>query len=102
MTLRVARSGDRLLFPVRVMPRAASGLVGGERDGALVVRVSAPPVDGAANAAVLRIVARSLGLPPSEVRIVRGVAARVKTLSVPVRSEAALLRLIGPPPNEDH
>ena len=92
--LRLARSGDRLLFSVRVMPRAASGLIGGERDGALVVRVTAPPVDGAANTAVVRIVARALGLPPSHVRIVSGALARTKVLSVPLGSEATLARLV--------
>ena len=90
--LEVARSGDRLLFTVRVMPRAAAGRIGGERDGALVVRVTAAPVDGAANTAVVRILAKALGLAPSEVRLVRGATARTKVLSVPAAAEGALGR----------
>jgi len=92
--LKLARSGDRVLFTVRVMPRAAVGVIGGERDGALVVRVTAAPVDGAANTAVVRILAKALGVPPSEVRIVRGATARTKVVSVPAAAEGALTRLL--------
>ena len=92
--LKLARTGDRLLVTVRVMPRAASRLIGGDRDGALVVRVTAAPVDGAANTAVVRILAKALGVPPSEVRIVRGATARTKVVSVPAAAEDALARLL--------
>ena len=91
--LALRRSGDRVLVTVRVGPRAASNLVGGERDGALLVRVTASPVDGKANAAVVRVVARALDLPPSEVQLVRGATARTKVLSLPVGTGAALRRL---------
>jgi len=88
--LALTRSGDRILFSVRVAPRAASSVVGGERDGALVVRVTAPPAEGAANEAVIRVLARALDLPPSAVRLVRGAKARTKVLSVPASREEAL------------
>lgn len=91
--LALTRSGDRILFSVRVAPRAASGLIAGERDGALVVRVTAPPAEGRANEAVLKIVARALGLPPSAVRLVRGAKARTKVLSVPAAAEKRLSSL---------
>ena len=92
--LKLARSGGHLLVTVRVMPRAASGVIGGERDGALIVRVTAAPVGGAANTAVVRILAKALGVPPSEVRIVRGATARTKVVSVPAAAEDALARLL--------
>ncbi|HYR92870.1 MAG TPA: DUF167 domain-containing protein [Methylomirabilota bacterium] len=92
--LALTRSGDRILFSVRVAPRAASGLIAGERDGALVVRVTAPPAEGRANEAVLKIVARALGLPTSAVRLVRGARARTKVLSVPAAAEARLAGLL--------
>jgi uncharacterized protein (TIGR00251 family) len=91
--LALTRSGDRILLRVRVAPRAASSLIGGERDGALVVRVTAPPADGAANEAVVRVLAKALDLPPSAVRLVRGARARTKVLSVPAHAEGALRRL---------
>lgn len=92
--LAVVRSGDRILFRVRVAPRAASSLIDGERDGALVVRVTAPPAEGAANEAVIRILARALDLPPSAVRLVRGSRGRTKVLSVPAAAEHRLLGLV--------
>ena len=53
---------------VRVSPRAPRDELAGERDGALVVRVTAPPLEGEANAAVVRLLARRLGLAPSRGR----------------------------------
>jgi len=91
--LALRRSGDRVLVTVRVAPRAAGDLVGGERDGALLVRVTAAPADGKANAAVLRILAKALDVPPWEVRLVRGATAHTKVLSLPASAEAALRRL---------
>jgi len=63
---------------VRVVPRAARDAIVGERRGALLVRVQAPPVDGAANEAVRRLLARALGLPASAVRVLRGETGRDK------------------------
>jgi uncharacterized protein (TIGR00251 family) len=69
------------LIEVRVQPRAAKNeLV--ERDGRLIARVTAPPVDGRANTAVCKLVAKAHGVPPSRVRIVRGEAARDKLLEI--------------------
>jgi hypothetical protein len=65
-----------------VKPRASSDAILGPRDGALVVRVAAPPVGGAANAAVIRLVARALRVPPSVVEITRGETGRDKRLRV--------------------
>lgn len=91
--LALRRSGDRVLFSVRVAPRSSAVAIGGERDGALLVHVTAPPADGKANDAVIRAVARALDLGPSEVRLLRGSAARTKVLSAPAAAAAALLRL---------
>lgn len=91
--LALRRSGDRVLLTVRVGPRAASDLVGGERDGALLVRVMASPVDGNANAAVVRVLAKALDLAPSQVLLVRGATARTKVLSLPASTEGILRRL---------
>jgi uncharacterized protein (TIGR00251 family) len=80
---------------IRVQPRARRTEVAGERAGAVVIRVSAPPVDGKANAAVCKLVARSAGVPASSVSIVRGESARDKVVRVEGRTadelRAALL-----------
>jgi uncharacterized protein (TIGR00251 family) len=67
---------------VRVQPRASRTEVAGEHDGALKVRVAAPPVDGAANAELVRFIARRVGVAPSRIRIVSGDAGRSKVLEI--------------------
>jgi uncharacterized protein YggU (UPF0235/DUF167 family) len=67
---------------VRVQPRASREGLAGERAGALLVRLAAPPVEGAANEGLLRLLGRELGVAPSAIQILRGAAARDKLLSV--------------------
>ncbi len=67
---------------VRVSPRASRDELGGERDGALVVRLTASPVEGQANAALVRFLARHLGVAPSAVSVTRGAKGRDKVLLV--------------------
>ncbi len=75
---------------VRVQPRARRTEVAGERGGAILIRVTAPPVDGKANAAVCALVAKAAGVAPSHVRVVRGESSRDKVLRVEGVSAAAL------------
>jgi uncharacterized protein (TIGR00251 family) len=67
---------------IRVQPRAKRTEVAGERGGAVVIRVSAPPVDGKANAAVEKLVADKLGVHKSAVAIVRGDSSRDKLVRI--------------------
>jgi uncharacterized protein (TIGR00251 family) len=67
---------------VRVQPRSARDALAGERDGALVVRLKAPPVDGAANEALARFLGARLEVPASAVRIVSGARGRNKLVAV--------------------
>jgi len=69
-----------LLFTVRVVPRAARSSIIGEHDGALRVRVAAPPVDGAANEELLRVLARALDLPARDLEITSGHTSKVKQI----------------------
>ena len=80
---------------VRLQPRAKREEVVGERGGAVLVRVTAPPVDGKANAALCALVARRAGVPKSAVSVVRGQAARDKVVRVDGIEPAALLRALG-------
>jgi uncharacterized protein (TIGR00251 family) len=76
-------AGASATLPVRLQPRASrEGIVGLREDGVLVARVSAPPVDGRANEALCRLVARHLGVAPSRVSVVRGDKSRDKLLRV--------------------
>ena len=91
--LAVRRDGERLVFTLRVTPRASANAVAGERDGVLLVRVTAPPVEGKANDAVVALLARTLGTPRGAIQVVQGASSRTKRVSVPRDAEAALRRL---------
>jgi len=67
---------------VRVIPRSKRDEISGERNGRLLIRLTAPPVEGAANAALCRIVARRAGVPARRVSIVRGQTSRDKLVRV--------------------
>jgi hypothetical protein len=67
---------------VRVKPRASREEILGAREGALVVRLTAPPVDGAANHALCRLLGKRLGVPPSAVVIAAGSTGRSKLVVV--------------------
>ena len=75
---------------VRLTPRAARNEVTGWRDGFLLVRLTAPPVEGAANAALVRLLASALGLPKGAVRIVAGLKSRDKTVAIEGMTERAI------------
>ncbi len=70
---------------VRVTPRASRDAIAGFDDaGRLRIRVTAPPADGAANAAVTKLLAKALGLAPRDVVLVRGATSRDKVFEVPL------------------
>jgi len=67
---------------VRVIPRARKTEISGERDGALVVRVAAPPVEGAANDALIAFFSDALRVPRRAIQIVSGERGRQKRISI--------------------
>ncbi len=69
-------------FEVHVQPRASRTELAGLHGGALKVRVAAPPVDAAANRALIAFLAESLGVPKRSVRIVTGETSRSKLIEV--------------------
>lgn len=83
--LRAAPRGTQLV--VHVQPGACRAQIVGGHGDALKVRIDAPPVEGAANEALLDFMARSLGVPRREVKILRGEKSRRKLLEI--RSPAA-------------
>jgi len=67
---------------VRVIPRARKTEISGERDGALVVRVAAPPVEGAANEALIEFLSDALRVPRRAIQIVSGERSRQKRIAI--------------------
>jgi uncharacterized protein (TIGR00251 family) len=69
----------------------------GEREGKLVVRVAAPPVDGRANDALCKLLAKRAGVPRGQVAIVRGARSREKLVRIEGLTAVALRRALGLP-----
>lgn len=67
---------------VYVQPRASKTVVAGMHDGCVKIRLAAPPVDGAANAALVEFVAEQVSVAKSRVRITAGLTSRRKTVEV--------------------
>ena len=80
--LSLRHTDDGVTFDVRVSPRASRDAVQGIHDGALKVALTAPPVEGAANAALCKLLSKALGVPKRAVTIVRGEASRNKVVHV--------------------
>ena len=91
-----ARSADQPAgaIDVRVIPRAGRSGFAGLRDGALLARLAAAPVDGAANDELIRLVARALGVPKRDVTIVSGERSRSKRLRVANIDRATALAVL--------
>jgi uncharacterized protein (TIGR00251 family) len=85
---------DHTEIRVRLRPRGKSDELIGVRDGVLQARVSAPPVDGKANQALCRLIAKRLGVAPSKVSVVRGEKARDKTVSVKGLDTASVMDVL--------
>lgn len=78
----IERITDGVRFTVRVQPRASSNEFAGSFGDALKVRLQAPPVDGAANDALVAFLAESLGVSRKNITIVHGDHSRVKRIEV--------------------
>ncbi len=76
---------------MRVIPRAGRSEFAGLRDGALLVRLAAAPVDGAANDELIALIARTLHLPKRDVTIAAGERSRSKRVRVSSMNRAAVL-----------
>ena len=89
-----ARADGGVRFGVRVQPRASRDAVLGVMDGALRVALTAPPVDGEANAALVAFLAKKLGVSRRDVVIVQGETGRSKVIEVRGATVAAVRGLV--------
>ena len=97
--LALTEGPDGVILPIRAIPRAPHDALGGVSEGALRVRLAAPPVEGAANRALLAFLATALGVPKRDLTLIAGEKGRHKrvlvrgltggTLIAPLRAVAA-------------
>lgn len=95
MAFSVTARDAGVRFAVHVQPRAKKPGIDGTHGDALRVRVQAPPVEGAANDAVIAVIAEALGVPRRAVRIAAGLSGRQKLVDVDgIDASAATARLL--------
>ena len=80
--LNVTTKDGCVRIEVHVKPRAKKSVIRGVRDGVLEVSLAAPPVDGAANDELVRVLSKELGVPKSSIVIARGESSRTKLVDV--------------------
>ena len=80
--LQIQNTGEGLEFRLHVLPRAKRSEVAGLHGGALKLKITAPPVDDAANRAIIQYFSTLLGIPKSSVQILSGLKSREKKLQI--------------------
>lgn len=93
--IKILEGKGGVAFAVRVTPRASRDAVEGEYQGALKVKLTAPPVEDRANEALRRLLANHLKLPISAVRILAGDKSRTKRILIAGATRAQILALAG-------
>jgi len=78
----ITRESTSCVIDVLVQPRASRAKIGPRHDGRIKIAVTAPPVDGEANAAVIELLAKSLGVAKSAIEVIAGTSSRRKTLRI--------------------
>ncbi|HKQ77487.1 MAG TPA: DUF167 domain-containing protein [Blastocatellia bacterium] len=92
--VKLTVTDDAISFAVRVQPRASKSGVVGELDGALKIRLAAPPVDGAANEELIRLLAKLFNAPRQRIEILSGQTSKnkiVRVSGVPVEEVEKIL-----------
>lgn len=93
--MNIIETGNGVSFAVRVIPRSSKSEVIGEHDDALKVKLASPPVDGAANAELVKILAKALGIAKSSIAIVSGESSKTKQLRIDGVTAAEIAALTG-------
>ena len=83
-----------LIFTARVVPRASKSEIVGELDGALKIRIASPPVDGAANAELIKLLAKTFEVSKSEIEITSGQTSKTKQIKISNKTREKLLAVL--------
>lgn len=91
----VTETDGAIIFTVRVVPRASQSEIVGGYDGALKIRIAAPPVDGAANAELVKFLSKTFGVSKNAVEILSGQTGRTKQVKIDGVSSKYFLKIKG-------
>lgn len=80
--IKFTEKDDAIIFRIRVVPRASKSEIVGDQDGALKVRIAAPPTGGAANAELIKLLAKTFGVAKSAVEIIGGETSKTKQIKI--------------------
>lgn len=92
--LEFSEKNGAIIFTARVVPRASKSEIIGEYDGGLKVRLSAPPVDGAANAELIKLLSKKFGVSKRDVEIISGETAKIKQIKIENLNSEMFLKII--------
>jgi len=84
-----------IIFTARVVPRASKSEIVGRHDGALKVRIASPPVDGAANAELIKFLAKTFGVSKAQIEILTGQTSKTKQIKIIDLSAEKFLQVVG-------
>ena len=93
--IQFTEKDGNLIFNVRVVPRASKSEIAGIFDGALKIRLASPPVDGAANAELIKLLSKTLGVSKSAIEILGGQSARTKQVKISGVEAEDFLKITG-------
>ena len=93
--IAINEANNAVEFQIRVVSRASRTEIVGELAGAVKVRVSSPPVDGAANAELVKLFAKTLGVGKSSVEIVSGQTSKTKRIRITGVTAAQMQNALG-------
>lgn len=89
MTLQIKSYKTGIRFTAAIQPRASHNRIVGIHNQSLKIKLTSPPVDGAANQACIKFLAKAFGISPSQVSIVRGETSRTKTIQFEAMDQQA-------------
>ena len=92
--MEIKEKNGTVHFAVRVVPWASKSEVIGEHDGALKVRIASPPVDGAANAELIKLLAKTFGVSKSDVAITSGHSSKTKHVAISGIARSAIASVL--------
>jgi len=94
--IEIYEQDDSVTFDVRVIPRSSKSEIVGELDGALKVKLKAPPVDGAANDELIRLLSKEFGISRSDIEIDSGLTSKSKRIRVNHLTKQQILAILKP------